>query len=159
MKSLFIVTNKCKVSFEDELGNIREEEFSNITCNAGRNEIAMRLIDNITPDLWVAKYIAVWDDDTPATENDVALTNEVRREPIKEDLSSGLWTVSKVYARYTRWYTLTVKEAGLFVWPNATAINGTGNLLCHSVFTTPLIKGTQEVMTIERTISVVNHII
>lgn len=154
--SMFTIYNKCKVILEDENGNIRSEEFTNTTCNAGRTEIAQRLIDSITPDLGVAKYIAVGDDDTPATETDIALTNEVRREAVMLDLASNTTTVSKIYARFYRWYTLDVKEAGLFIWPDATAINGTGSMLAHSIFLAPIIKATQEIMTIERTVSIVN---
>jgi hypothetical protein len=159
MKTLFTIANKCRVTFEAENGEMRTNEFSNITCVAWRAELARRIIDNITPDIWVAKYIAVGDDSTPATENDTHLTNEVRREAIREDLSSRIDNVVKVYARYARGYVLSVHEAGLFIGPDATDINGTGSLLCHSVFDTPLEKSTQEIMTIEWTVSIVNHII
>ena len=159
MQKLFTLHNICKVSFEDENWSVREKEFTNITCIAGRSEIAKRLIDNTTADLGVAKYIAVGDDSTPAQETDTALTNEVRREAIKTDLSSRTNNITKVYARFARGYSLSVHEAGLFIWPDATDINGTGSLLCHSVFSTPLAKGTQEMMTIERTINIVNEII
>lgn len=159
MQNLFSIFNKCRVTFEAENGEMRTDEFSNMTCTAGRAEIARRIIDNVTTDLWVAKFIAVWDNSTPATEADTHLTNEVRRAELKYDLSSRIDNVVKVYARFERWYTLDVHEAGLFIWPDATAINGTGSLLAHSVFSTPLEKAIQEIMTIERTINVNNSTI
>ena len=156
MKTLFTIFNKCRVTFEAENGEMRTNEFPNITCVAWRSEIASRLMDNITPDIWFAKFIAVGDDSTPATEFDTHLTNEVRRAEIKYDLSNRTDNVVKVYARFERGYTLSVHEAGLFLWPNATAINGTWSLLAHSVFSTPMAKATQEIMTIEWTVSITN---
>ena len=158
MKSLFTICNSCKVTLEDEKGNLRSYEFPNITCTAGRVEIARRLIEPLVADIWVAKYIAVWDMTIPPAESDTALWNEIRREELLYSLSSRVDNVTKVYARFYRWYPLYVAEAGLFIWPNAISTNGSWSLLCHSLFPVPIDKLTQEIMTIEWTISVENYI-
>ena len=159
MKSLFTICNSCKITLEDEKGNLRTYEFPNITCTAWRIEIARRLIEPLVADIGVAKFIAIGDSATAPTEADVALWNEIRRAELLYDLSSRTNNVTKVYARFYRWYTLSAYEAGLFIWPNATVTNGSGSLLCHSLFPVPIDKLAQEIMTVERAISIENYII
>lgn len=159
MLNLFTLPNKVNVTLEKADGTSETKEFYNMTCTKGRASIARRLVDNTTADLWVAKYIAIGDSSTPATESDLILWNEVRREAIKTADTVLQDNVVKVYARFGTGFSGTVREAGLFIDQNATAINGSWSLLAHSVFTSPITKLTDEVMTIERTVSIVNTII
>lgn len=159
MSNLFSICNKCRVIIENnEIVNF-DETFFNMTCNKWRSSIARRLVDNITPDLGYAKYIAIWDGNTPTDENNTILTNEIRREPIKTPDTVLDNNIVKVYARFPRGFSATINEAGLFIDNTATSINGTGNLLARSVFDTPITKQTEDVLTIEWTVSVVNVVV
>lgn len=157
-KNYFTLTNKCRVYLTTETGDpINDWEYTNITCNAGRQSIALQIMDDGTgTDLGRAKYIALGDGTTPATITDASLVNELVRNPIDPNLASNLNTVCKVYTRYPVGTSYTINEAGLFVWPSASAFAGSGAMLARSVFATPIVKNTNEVLTIEREISVVN---
>ena len=159
LKNLFTIPNKVKVTLEKENWETKTYEFSNMTCTKWRSSIARRLVDSTTPELWSIKYIAIWDVDTPAQESDTNLGNEIRREPIKMPDTVLNNNLIKVYARFPIWFSALVKEAGLFIDADATIINGSGSLLAHSVFPTPVNKIDAEVMTIERTVSIVNVVV
>ena len=158
MKSLCNVANKVTVTVEDENWVKRTQEFTNITCTAGRTQLAQRLIDTTT-DLGVAKYIAVGDGVTAPAESDIGLTNEIVRSAIITDLSTNTTTSTNVYARFWRGDSLVLHEAGLFIWPTATSTNGSGALLCHSLFGSTVTKSAVEILTIQWTINVLNYVI
>jgi len=159
MRNLFTISNKVKIILESENWEKKEYEYPNITCLKGRSSIARRLVDNTTADLWFAKYIAIGDSVIPAAESDIALWNEIQRQPIKVADTVLTDNVVKVYARFPIGFAWTFNEAWLFLDSTATGINGSGSLLAHSIFAVPVVKLTTEVLTIERTVSVVNVII
>lgn len=158
-KNLFTIANKVKITLAKESWVIDEYEFPNITCTAGRTSLARRLVDLSIPELWYIKYIAIWDGSTAAAEWDIVLNNELYRMPISVVDTIVNWTIVKVYARFPRGIVMTVREAWLFIDGTATAINGSGTMLAHSILPTPVSKLTDDVLSIERTVSVVNSII
>jgi len=159
MNNLFTLSNKCKVTLEDANWIIEEKVFFNTTCTKWRASIARRLADSATPELGYAKYIAIGDSNIPAQETDTTIWNEIQRQPIKTADTLLDENTVKVYARFPRWFSASVWEAGLFLDQTATGINGSWSLLAHSVFPLEIVKDTDNVLTIEWTVSIVNVVV
>lgn len=67
-------------------------------------------------------------------------------------------TTLVIYARFNPGFTIEATEAGLFIDSTATASNGSGSLLARTKFDTPITKDTDDAMTIEWTVNVINGV-
>lgn len=156
MRSKIDLYNTCKVSITKPDGSVQEKVFLNMTCNAGRGSLAKVLSGDNSVELGKIKYIAIGTGGTPAVVTDVALETEQYRSAILEDYTELSEVTLKVYARFQPWYAIDVAEAGLFIDATASSTNGSGTLLARSVFDTSQTKESDDAMTIEWTINVIN---
>lgn len=158
MKSWVNMKNEVKISVFENWKLKNKFIYPNITCKAGRTSLAKRIID-FSPEeaeLWVVKYIAVWDDNSTPTENDTTLNNEIARVAITQASCTFTDNVVKVYATFPVWTTLTIREAWLFIDSTATTSADSWKLLCHSAFWVTISKTSIQAITIEWTIAILN---
>lgn len=155
MKSSIGTLNECEITLKKDWITLSKYKFSNITCNAWRWSIAKRLYDN-TSNLGVARYIAIGTSNTTATITDTVLGAEIYRQAVDVINSTNIGSQAIIYTSFPTWPTYTVKEAGVFLDATATNAPNTWSLLCHSIFTTPVTKPSDQVLTVKWTININN---
>lgn len=156
MNSSINMHNTCKLILEKDGVILSETVRENITCDAWRISLIKRLYDDSTAWLGKIKYIAVW----VSTQAPAVWLTQLSNENIRAEVDSTRTTLSgtqlKVYSRFWVWTSLTVTEAWVFVDSTATLSPNTGSMLCYSTGWTPLVKPTDQVLTIEWTINMNN---
>lgn len=158
MNSSLQTLNECEIILKKDWEVMNTFRYSNITCNAGRESIAKKLVD-FSPEiskLGVIQYIAIWTDNTATTVNDTQLGAEIYRQLIDEVNSSNVGTVVTVYTTFPTWPVYTAEEAGVFLDATATSSPNTWSLLCHTVFGAPVVKPSDQSLTVKWTISLTN---
>ena len=156
MNSSINMHNTCRLILEKDDVIVGEIINENITCDAWRISLLKRLYDDSTAGLWKIKYIAVGVATQTPSVGLTQLSNESIRAEIDSARTTTAWTQIKVYARFGIGTSLTVTEAGVFTDASATLSPNTGSLLCYSTWWTPIVKPTDQVLTIEWTININN---
>lgn len=95
------------------------------------------------------KYIAIGDDNTPATINDTALGLETFRKQITQITSPSDGTVKSVVSLSANEGNQTIKEIGIFGGAGATLTPDSGTLLARVVVN--IVKNSNTVLNIVRT--------
>lgn len=157
MNSALSLHNTCRLSLTDNNWSILLEEVrENITCDLWRASLLKRLYDDSTAGLWKIQYIAVG----TGTQSPSTSLSQLNNENIRAAISPLRTTVSgtqlKVYATFWLGTSLSVSEAGVFVDSTSTLSPNTWSLLCYSTGWSPIIKPTDQVLTIEWTINLSN---
>lgn len=159
MDSSIKTLNECEIILTKNWQITDTFKYPNITCDAGRESIANKLVDFSpeTSKLGVVQYIWIGTGNTAATITDTQLETEIYRQTIDEINSSHTWTVTTVYTTFPTWPSYTIEEAGVFLDASATTTLNTWSLLCRSIFWAPIVKPSDQALTVKWTISITNN--
>lgn len=157
MNSALFLHNTCRLSLTDIHGNIVSDTIKeNITCDIWRASLLKRLSDDTTTGLWKIQHIAIGIGTQTPSVGLSQLNNENLRSAVDTIRTVFSWTQIKVYASFWTWTSLSVSEAWVFLDSTSTLSPNTGSILCYSTGWTPIIKPTDQVLTIEWTININN---
>jgi len=158
MESSIKTLNECEVTLTKNWVITATYKFCNVTCDAGRESLAARLVD-FAPEiskLGIIQYIAIGTDNTAATIWDTQLGAEIHRSPLDLINSVAVGTVATIYTTFPTWPSYTAEEAGVFTDIEATTTPNSWSLLCHSVFWVAIVKPSDQALTVKWTISITN---
>lgn len=149
MKASIGTHNKVELFIESPRGD-RHLLYHNITCTAGRTEIASRLLDSTeTASLAVLQSIKLGDGTTAATENDTDLENTLATQAIDTSISEQNGKEVVVYSKFPVGSEIIFQEAGLYISSGLV-------LLARSVFPASVTKADDEAVTVKWTVNVNN---